>query len=350
MDRDAAQQRLNRIRAFQAELAALEEQGILTLDAGERSVVAEYHHATIDDLARHFDVDRDDRQRRMSLGMRIASVLGAIALSAAVFLFFYRIWGDLPAGVQVALLVGAPLAAIGLTELAHSYDRGGDFLFIAAMIACACVVLDLVMIGDIFAIASSPGAFAVWAAFGFALGYGYRLRLPVAAGLIAALVFIAGASLAAQGIEWTAIVQRPEAFLPPAAGVAAAGAFAPRLTGTRFAATYRLVGLGVTLLVLWLLSLDAHLSALPWESTPIKAFYQVLGFVTAAAATAIGLRRTWADATYAGAASFVVFLYTKFFQWWWDWMPAYLFFLIVGVVAIGMIVLLRKLRLSGIAA
>ncbi len=110
------------------------------------------------------------------------------------------------------------------------------------------------------------------------------------------------------------------------------------------------MGLGVTLLVLWLLSLDAHLSALPWESTPIKAFYQVLGFVTAAAATAIGLRRTWADATYAGAASFVVFLYTKFFQWWWDWMPAYLFFLIVGVVAIGMIVLLRKLRLSGIAA
>jgi len=93
MDRDAAQQRLNRIRAFQAELAALEEQGILTLDAGERSVVAEYHHATIDDLARHFDVDRDDRQRRMSLGMRIASVLGAVGLPG------YAVYGATKGGV-----------------------------------------------------------------------------------------------------------------------------------------------------------------------------------------------------------------------------------------------------------
>ena len=77
MDRDAAQHRLNRIRAFQDELAALEEQGILTLDAAERRLVAEYHRTTIDDLARQFAVDRDDRQRRMSLGMRFASVLGA---------------------------------------------------------------------------------------------------------------------------------------------------------------------------------------------------------------------------------------------------------------------------------
>jgi hypothetical protein len=282
--------------------------------------------------------------------MRIASLLGAIALSAAVFLFFYRIWGVLSTGAQVSLLVAAPLLAITLTELAHRYDRSRDFVFIAAVIACACIVLDVIMIGDIFAITDSPGALAIWGAFALALGYAYELRLPVAAGLVAALAFIAGAALAARGIEWTAFTQRPEAFLPTAAAVAAAGALTPAVSGKRYAQTYRLVGLGVLLFALWLLSLEAGLSALPWRSTPIKAFYQVLGFTTSAFATAVGLRRAWTDATYAGAAGFVVFLYTKFFQWWWDWMPAYLFFLIVGAVAIGMIVLLRKFRLRGLIA
>jgi hypothetical protein len=48
--------------------------------------------------------------------------------------------------------------------------------------------------------------------------------------------------------------------------------------------------------------------------------------------------------TNIGAGSFVVFLYTKFYQWWWDWMPAYLFFFIVGVIAIAIIVLLQHIR------
>ena len=47
-----------------------------------------------------------------------------------------------------------------------------------------------------------------------------------------------------------------------------------------------------------------------------------------------------------GAVAFVVFLYTKFFQWWWDWMPAYLFFFIVGAAAIAIILVLRRVRAS----
>src|SRR5262249_10279463 len=154
------------------------------------------------DLSSRFDVDRDEGQRRMSLGMRIASVLGALALSAALVLFFYRIWGWLTIPAQVAVLVSAPLLGVALTETAHRNDRSGDFTLIAALIACAGIVLNLYMAGDIFAIADSPHAFVVWAAFGLAIGLGYGLRVPFAGGLIAGMVGVAGELTARRGIEW----------------------------------------------------------------------------------------------------------------------------------------------------
>src|SRR5437762_2520358 len=101
MDREAAPARLNRIRCFNSELAALEPGGVMTLNEGQRLAIAAYHQRLLADLTAQFDLDRDEGQQRMSLGMRIASILGAIALSAAVFLFFYRIWGGLSTTVQV---------------------------------------------------------------------------------------------------------------------------------------------------------------------------------------------------------------------------------------------------------
>jgi hypothetical protein len=40
----------------------------------------------------------------------------------------------------------------------------------------------------------------------------------------------------------------------------------------------------------------------------------------------------------------VIDLYTKFYDWWWDWMPKYLFFLTLGLVAILLLLLFKRLR------
>src|SRR5437879_6201123 len=100
MDREAAQARLNRIRKFNSEFAVLQEDGVVTLDDAQRRAIADYHQRLLAELTARFDLDRDEGQQRMSLGMRIASILGAIALSVAVFLLFYRIWGRLSTTVQ----------------------------------------------------------------------------------------------------------------------------------------------------------------------------------------------------------------------------------------------------------
>ncbi len=45
-----------------------------------------------------------------------------------------------------------------------------------------------------------------------------------------------------------------------------------------------------------------------------------------------------------GITFFVVFLYTKLFDWWWDAMPKYLFFLVLGLTAVLLLLVFRRLR------
>jgi hypothetical protein len=45
-----------------------------------------------------------------------------------------------------------------------------------------------------------------------------------------------------------------------------------------------------------------------------------------------------------GVTFFVIFLYTKFYDWWWEWMPKYLFFLVVGMTAVLLLLVFRRLR------
>jgi len=350
MDREAAQARLDRIGQFRAELDALEHDGVVILDAAGRRAIADYHQRAIAELTSHFDLDRGEQQRRMSLGMRIAALIGAVALSAAIFLFFERIWGDLSTVAQVVILVAAPVVGLLLTETAHRLDRTRHLVFVAAVIACACMVLNVTMLGDIFAMTDSPNAFLVWAAFAIAVGYGYELRTPVAVGLACAIVFGAGFVFDALRFDWKAIFERPETFIPVAVAVAGLGVGASKLVRRRYAPSFRLVGLVVTLGAIWALMFNGHISLLPIGEHAVMTFYQITGFVVAAAGTAIGLRATWAETTYTGAAAVVVFLYTKFYQWWWDWMPAYLFFFVVGATAVAMILALRRVRTLAVPA
>ena len=54
------------------------------------------------------------------------------------------------------------------------------------------------------------------------------------------------------------------------------------------------------------------------------------------------------DAVNTGSVFFVIFLYTKFFDWWWDVMPKYLFFLVLGLTAVLLLFIMRRLRARGL--
>ena len=97
---------------FKEELARLQAEGVLALTEEQRTALAQHHDTLLAHYAQSFDIDRDNRARQLSLGMRIASFLGALALAASVFFLFNQYWGLFPTSLQVSLLIVSSLATI----------------------------------------------------------------------------------------------------------------------------------------------------------------------------------------------------------------------------------------------
>lgn len=343
-DKQSAQQRADQIRAFQAELQALRADGVLTLPDEAEARVRGYHDDLLRNLSSQFDVDTSHEQKRLSWGMRIASFLGALAISAAVFFFFYRFWGLLGTSVQVGILVAAPLIMTLVVEgVARREKTGLYFTSLAALVAFACFVLDLSVLGNIFNITPSENAFLVWAAYGLLLAYSYDLKLVLVAALTSLMGYLAAAVGTWSGVYWLSFGERPENFVLAGLLLFAGGLF---VAGRRpaFAAIYRVYGLLAVFIAILILSNWGAGSYLPWSNDAIEGTYQTLGFIGSGLAIWLGIRRHWAGLANLGSTFFVIYLYTKLFDWWWDWMPKYLFFLLLGLIAIGLLLALKRLR------
>lgn len=83
-------------------------------------------------------------------------------------------------------------------------------------------------------------------------------------------------------------------------------------------------------------------SHLEVDAELVEGGYQVAGFVVSTLAIWFGARRAWKDMAHTGIVFFVLFLYTKFFDWWWAVMPKWLFFLVVALAAILVLRVLRR--------
>jgi uncharacterized membrane protein len=80
------------------------------------------------------------------------------------------------------------------------------------------------------------------------------------------------------------------------------------------------------------------------EDKVVEHFYQMFGVIAAAGAVWIGIRRGWSGVVNTGTAFFTIFLFFRLIDWWWDWMPKYLFFLLIGLVALGLVAVFKRLR------
>lgn len=342
--RGEAQKRADDIRAFRAELARLESDGVLSLSGAQRQAVAAYHDGLMTDFAVAFDIDRDQQQHQLSLGMRIASFLGALALAASVFFLFYQFWGHFSEAAQVVILVGASLGGLGATTWVQGRDASGYFTKLAAMVAFACFVLNLVMLGQIFNITPTDKALLPWAALAFLLAYACDLRLLLAAGIGCVIAYTSARVGEWGGLYWLDAGRRPENFFPVATLLLAVPSAVPHRRWTGFDATYRLFGLLCVLLPVLVLGHWGRGSYLALDASSIEHGYQVAGFALSGLAIWLGARQRWSETMHTGVVFFVIFLFTKFFDWWWEIMPKWLFFLVVGLTAILILLVLRRLR------
>ena len=344
LNRTDAQQRADEIGVFNRELARLEAEQVLQLTQLQQQNLQAYQHALLTGYQSAFDIDRNTQTRQLSLGMRIASFFGALALAASVFFLFYQFWGLFDEVVQVLVLVSASLLTYGLTLTVQSRDHSGYFSKLAALVAFACFVLNIVMLGQIFNITPSDKAFLPWAVYALLLAYSTQARVLLAAGILCLLAYIAARVGTWGGFYWLGFGQRPENFLPAGLLMFAVPLLISQQKFDGFAVVYRVFGLLAVFLPMLVLANWGDASYLLYPANLIEGGYQLLGFVCAAGVIWLGVRREWPDVINTGLTFFVIFLYTKLFDWWWESMPKYLFFLLLGLTAVVILLILRRLR------
>ena len=344
LSKQQAQARADEIRAFGLELARLREDGVLRLSPEQDAALQAHHGLLLRQIEAQFDVDADARTRQLSLGMRIASFLGALAIAASVFYLFLQFWGRFDATVQVSVLLASAIGSFLGAMWLHRRDASGYFTKLAALVAFACFVLDTVMIGSIFNVTPSDKVLLAWAALGLLLAYACDLRLLLVAGIACVIGFLSARTGTWGGMYWLDFGRWPENFLPASLLIFLLPQFVDQRRFDGFAATWRICGMLCFLLPVLLLGNWGGGSRLPLRADEIEVIYECLGFAACAGLIWLGLRRQWNDVVNTGVVFFVIFLYTKFYDWWWELMPKYLFFLVLGLAALLLLSVLRRLR------
>lgn len=339
-----AQARADQVRAFRAEQSLLSAQGLLQLPEEDAGNILRYHDNLLHELQQAQDVDLSEGARHLSLGMQIVSFLGAAALAASLFFLFYQYWGYFATATQVVILIAAPLLSLAGAYWVRQFDASGYYAKLAGLVSFASWVLNIVMLGSIFNVTPSPNAFAVFALYGFLLAYLLQVRLLLAAAMICSFIFIGAKFGTWMGSYWIYVGENPEHFFLPALFFFALPQWINQTRYHGFAAIYQLLSVVVFFIALLILANWAGSSYLPWSPNVIEGCYQIVGFVASALLVLYGLRTGAANLMLAGNVFFALFLYTKFFDWWWDWLPKYLFFLVIGLTAILALVVFNRLR------
>jgi hypothetical protein len=340
LSKDDAQERADQIAAFRAEVERLATEGVVALSDEQRARVAAHHDAILARLADEFDVDLTTAEKQMSVGMRLASFFGAATLTAAVVSFVYRVWGGIPTLGQVALLTAAPLIALAAMIVAGRVERTRYVAALLSIVACAAFVVQTLLIRQIFNVRDTPHVLGVWAAFALAVALPWRFALPFALGVAAVASYAAALLFWIAGVPWTEFMERPEAIMIVAAALIPLAARLP----AELTSAGRAVLLALSLFALLVLSSTGRVSLMPFDDGIVKVGYELAAAVVACGVIGIGLRKAEDEIVVIGSVFGAVFLIIRFIDWWWDWMPKYLFFLILASVALAWLWALRVAR------
>ena len=314
------------------------------LDSAQTTNIEHHHQQLLATYSATYDVDMNAQSKQLTLGMKIAALFGALAMAVGLFFLFYGFWGYFATQLQVGILVIAPISLLLLSLYLSQKETSTYFSKISALLCFSSFVLNLSMLGQIFNISPSPNAFIVWAAFAFLLAYACNARLLLFFGITCISSFIAMKFGTWGGMYWISFGERPENFFIPSLLIFLVPLFVNHRQFAGFDAIYRVMAMIMIFLPMLILSNWGKISYLDWSQDMVEGFYQILGFMLAATAIWLGIKRGWRDVVNTGNVFFILFLYTKFFDWWWDWMPKYIFFFVLGLSAILALMVFKRLR------
>jgi len=339
----ADQLRASAIIAFREELARLEAEGVVALDPATRDRIRAHQDATLAALAAGGELDLSATAARLSAGMRVATLLGTIALSAAYGFFVSSHWGTLTLPLQLALVGLPPVLLAALTHVAAVRERSGYVASLIATVAAIAFAVNLGTLGQLYNLPDSRGALLAVGAFAMLLAYGYGLTLPLIVGIggVGGWLWTLGAI--PLGLWWRDGFTVVEPVL--VVGLLALTAPAWIRGPAKFANWWR--GMGATVLVLGLLLVESNGNLSAFATTDLHAIevaYKLLGAVVLTGLVVWGIRRDQRLIMQIGTAGAVFYLFMRLVDWFWELLPKWLFFLLVGAFALAVLLVLRRLR------
>ncbi len=342
----SAQQRADRILAFRAELQELETAGVATIDPAVVAQIRAHHDTVLAQLAAGTEVDLSRGEARLSAGMRAASILGAAALSAAWGFFVAATWNDIGRPARLALVAVPPILLVLGTAYAARRERSGYVASIVATVAVIAFGVNLAALGVLYDLPDSRHFLLAVGSFAMILAYGYGLVLPLLGGIIGVGGWLWSLAAIPQGRWWDGAYGQFE----PLALLGLAAMFLPRLVRhgpPSFTLTWRGCGAAAVMVALLALGETHHASLLDGANTALlEGSYQLLGAAAFALMIWQGLARDRGELVRAGTVGMGMLLLLRAVDWFWELMPKWLFFLLVGALAFGTLLLLRRLRLA----
>jgi hypothetical protein len=180
-----------------------------------------------------------------------------------------------------------------------------------------------------------------------AVSYGFRLVFALSLALL--VVAVSSLFFAAGGVPWPTLFERLEPFAGTAFVLLMA---ASRLgvLGGGFDVAARRTALVLLLGALLMLANLRGFSLLTVTPSAAQVFYQILFVPVALVLLWRSLRGGDTVAVNLVATAFALFVCIRYLDWFWDWLPAWLFFLALAAIAFAGIGVLRRLRGSPGAA
>lgn len=337
--------RAEQIRAFRDEVRSLEAEGVVALAPEAAANVHRHQEALLAGLGIDGDVDLSREEARLSVGMRIATLLGAIALSAAWAMFVREMWDDLGLVAKLVLVWVPPVLLASLTHFSVSHERSGYVASIVASVASVALLVAIVATWRVYALAPSQHVFLAVGAFALFLAYRYGLGLVLLIGIVGMGGWLWALTAFIQGSRWE------DAFdiVEPLLAVGILSFLLPRLLvggPASFAPIWRAAGAIMGTAALLILGISHHASVFEHTFRPelVETGYQIVGFVAFVSMIGVGLRRDEMILVRTGAVGLVLFLLLRMVDWFWDTIPQWLFFLIVGALAVGSILVMLRVR------
>lgn len=334
--------RARRILSWREEQAALEREGVLAPGDPALAAVRQRHDTMLAGFAAAGDIDLSREEERLSAGMRLATLLGAAALSIAWAMLVSSLWNNLGEAAKLVLVWLPPLMLVPATAYAARREASGYVANIVGTVGAIAMGVAGFATYDVIQRDNPRLPFLLFGGYGILLAYRFKLVLPLLIGIVGMGGWLWSLEATITGAAAYDTFDHAEPLILVGLAAYLIGVHR-RDDPPAFTIPWRLAGVVAMVAPLLLLGVTAEGS---WfgRSQTVELAYQLIGGVAFVAMVWQGLKRDDVILARGGATALVLFLFLRMVDWFWDVLPDWLFFLLVGGMAFGALLVLRRVR------